>query len=92
MIDWGHDERDFTSGHPERAKRLEQAQWEQLMDHIREICDHAAKFGVRVVVHPHAGGYIEFADEIEKLTEDIPMRRQACAWIRDTCTMLEWIR
>lgn len=72
VIDWGHDERDFTSGHPERAKRLEQVQWDQLMDHIREICDHAARFGVRVVVHPHAGGYIEFADEIEKLTEDIP--------------------
>ena len=62
------------------------------MDHIREICDHAAKFGVRVVVHPHAGGYIEFADEIEKLTEDIPYETAGLCLDTDTCTMLEWIR
>lgn len=28
--------------------------------------------GVRPVIHPHAGGYIEFADEIEKVVRDIP--------------------
>jgi inosose dehydratase len=72
IIDWGHDERDFTSGHSDRAKRLDPDQWNQLMEHIREICGHAAGFGVRVVIHPHAGGYLEFADEIDQLTSDIP--------------------
>ena len=42
------------------------------MRHIRGIAEAAKKWGVRAVVHPHAGGYIEFADEIDKLAEDIP--------------------
>jgi inosose dehydratase len=27
---------------------------------------------VRAVIHPHAGGYIEFADEIRRIAQDIP--------------------
>jgi inosose dehydratase len=27
---------------------------------------------VRAVIHPHAGGYIEFADEIERIANDVP--------------------
>ena len=42
------------------------------MHHIRGICRKAQEYGVRPVIHPHAGGYIEFADEIEKLVKDIP--------------------
>ena len=30
------------------------------------------KYGVRPVIHPHAGGYIEFVDEIEQVEADIP--------------------
>src|SRR5690606_24986173 len=30
------------------------------------------RYGVRAVIHPHAGGYIEFEDEIEQLVADIP--------------------
>ena len=29
------------------------------------------EYGVRAVIHPHAGGSIEFADEIERLANDI---------------------
>ena len=37
------------------------------------IAERAWKtYGVRPVIHPHAGGYIEFEDEIQKLLEDIP--------------------
>jgi hypothetical protein len=28
------------------------------------------EYGVRAVIHPHAGGCIEFADEIERLAND----------------------
>ena len=42
------------------------------MDNIRAIATTAADFGVRAVVHPHAGGYIEFEDEIARLVADIP--------------------
>ena len=72
VMDWGHDERDYAAGHPDKAPRLSEAGWQQMMEHIKGIAKAADKWGVRAVIHPHAGGYIEFADEIDKLMEDIP--------------------
>ncbi|KRD81741.1 AP endonuclease [Bacillus sp. Root147] len=73
IIDWGHDERDYDAGHPEKAVRLSERDWDNMMAHIRALAVRAwAKYGVRSVLHPHAGGYIEFEDEIEKILEDIP--------------------
>lgn len=73
IIDWGHDERDYYAGHPDKAVRLSERDWDNMMGHIRALAERAwKKYGVRSVIHPHAGGYIEFEDEIEKLLEDIP--------------------
>jgi inosose dehydratase len=73
VMDWGHPERDFEAGHPERAPRLDDAAWAALVEHIRRIATVARdEFGVRAVIHPHAGGYIEFADEIDRIVADIP--------------------
>jgi inosose dehydratase len=72
IIDWGHDERDYNAGHPEKAPRLSSQDWNRMMNHIRALSVRASKYGVRSVIHPHAGGYIEFEDEIKKLLEDIP--------------------
>ena len=72
VMDWGHDERDFAAGHPDKAPRLSDDDWQRMMNHIRGIADAAKKWNVRAVVHPHAGGYIEFADEIDKVMEDLP--------------------
>lgn len=72
IMDWGHDERDFNAGHPDRAVRLSEKDWNNMMNHIRALAERASKYGVRSVIHPHAGGYIEFEDEINKLVEDIP--------------------
>ncbi|MFD1388947.1 TIM barrel protein [Oceanobacillus oncorhynchi subsp. oncorhynchi] len=73
VIDWGHDERDYAAGHPEQAQRLSDEAWDNMISHITQIANKAAQeYGVRAVVHPHAGGYIEFSDEILKLMEDIP--------------------
>ena len=72
IIDWGHDERDYAAGHPERAPRLCAAKWQQMMNHVKRLAEIAKEYGVRAVIHPHAGGYIEFADEIEQTVRDIP--------------------
>lgn len=72
VMDWGHDERDFNAGHPDRAPRLSATEWEGFMANVRAVCERAATYGVRAVIHPHAGGYIEFADEIEAVVRDIP--------------------
>lgn len=72
VMDFGHDERDFAAGHAERAPRLDDAAWAGMIDNIRAIADLAReKYGVRAAIHPHAGGYIEFEDELVRLTNDI---------------------
>lgn len=73
VMDWGHDERDFAAGHADRAPRLGPGAWAGMMATIRAIATVARdEFGVRAVVHPHAGGYIEFRDEIDRLAADTP--------------------
>ena len=72
VMDWGHDERDYAAGHSDRAPRLDDAAWAGMVANIRAIAELARdKFGVRAVIHPHAGGYIEFADELERIVSDI---------------------
>lgn len=72
IMDWGHDERDFAAGHFDQAPRFSKDEWVQFMKHVRAVCDRANSYGVRPVIHPHAGTYIEFADEIEAVVRDIP--------------------
>jgi inosose dehydratase len=73
VMDWGHDERDYAAGHPDRAPRLSDEAWAGMVENIKAIAILAAKdYGVRAVIHPHAGGYIEFADEVARIARDIP--------------------
>ena len=73
VMDWGHDERDYAAGHSDRAPRLDDAAWAGMMANIRAISELARdKYGVRATIHPHAGGYIEFADELARVAADIP--------------------
>ncbi|MCF8978104.1 TIM barrel protein [Pseudomonas syringae] len=71
IIDWGHEVRDYAAGHSDKAPRLNATEWSDMMAHIRKIADIANRYGVRAVIHPHAGGYIEFADELAQLVQDI---------------------
>jgi inosose dehydratase len=73
VIDWGHEERDYAAGHADVAPRLPPVDWDRMVAHIGAIADLAReRYGVRSVIHPHAGGYIEFADEIRRIVKDIP--------------------
>lgn len=72
VMDWGHDERDYAAGHPDRAPRLDDAAWAGMVSNVRAIADLARdRHGVRAVIHPHAGGYIEFEDELDRIATDI---------------------
>ncbi|MEO9340960.1 TIM barrel protein [Mesorhizobium sp. SB112] len=74
VMDWGHEVRDFTAGHFERAPRLDDKSWHGMIDNIRAIATLARdEYAVRAVIHPHAGGYIEFADELQRVVDDIPV-------------------
>lgn len=73
IIDFGNAERARYAGHSDKAPRLSTDEWERMVSHIKEISLLAwNEYGVRPVIHPHAGGCIEFADEIIKIAEDIP--------------------
>jgi inosose dehydratase len=73
VMDWGHDARDYAAGHSDCAVRLDDAAWAGMVANIRTIARIARdEYGVRAVIHPHAGGHIEFADEIDRICADIP--------------------
>ena len=72
VMDWGHDERDINAGDVENSPRMNDEEWGAFIKNVRAVCERANKWGVRPVIHPHAGGYLEFEDEIEKLIRDIP--------------------
>lgn len=68
-----HDERDYAAGHPDRAPRLDRETWDGMVANVHAIAQLAAeRYGVRAVIHPHAGGYIEFDDELDRVAEDVP--------------------
>lgn len=72
VMDWGHEERDYAAGHSGRAPRLDRAAWNAMMENIRDIAKLAHdEYGVRTTIHPHAGGYIEFEDELELLVDGL---------------------
>jgi inosose dehydratase len=73
VMDWGHDERDYAAGHSDTAPRFDDARWRDLVENVHAIATLARdKYGVRATIHPHAGGYIEFADELERIVDDVP--------------------
>jgi len=72
IIDFGDANRARLAGQYDKAPRLSAADWQRMMQHIITLSDIARQYGVRPVIHPHAGGNIEFADELEKLVADIP--------------------
>lgn len=72
VIDSVKEDRNFTAGHKDIAKRLSKKNWDILIKNIITISKIARdEFGIRAVVHPHAGGYVEFNDETEKIVNDI---------------------
>ncbi len=73
IIDFGNAERARLAGQVAKAPRLSDADWQRMIAHITTISKIARdEYGVRPVIHPHAGGCIEFADELEKIVADIP--------------------
>ena len=65
---------------PEREKLARSAKapmlstdlWKQLVSHIKEIAKISYDgYGVRSVIHHHAGGYIDYMDEIDMILHDI---------------------
>ncbi|MGH2950066.1 MAG: sugar phosphate isomerase/epimerase family protein [Solirubrobacteraceae bacterium] len=72
VIDRVTAERAATAGRSDAARRLDPQDWRALVDGIRAIAAVAGEFGLRPVIHPHAGSFVEFEDEIEGLLAALP--------------------
>ena len=59
-----------TAGRPSAAPRLAADGWRAMLDSIEAVANVARDAGLRPVVHPHAGGYLEFGDEIDRFVQD----------------------
>ena len=70
IIDRPDDLRAATAGRSSAARRLDEADWAAMIATIDGIATIAAHHGLEPVVHPHAGSYIEFEDEIDRLMDD----------------------
>jgi inosose dehydratase len=72
LIDRPCAERAATAGRSGAARRLTRPEWGRMADRLRRSATRAAQRGVRAVVHPHAGSFIEFEDEVERLLDTVP--------------------
>lgn len=73
VVDAVNDIRERFAGISEHAPRLDKVRWRTMMSTIKCIADIAMyEYGIRAVVHPHAGSYLEFDDEITCMMDDVP--------------------
>jgi inosose dehydratase len=70
VIDMVSDERGATAGRGSAARRLDGKDYEALLAGVRMASAIATDHGLTPVLHPHAGSYIEFEDEIERVLAD----------------------
>jgi inosose dehydratase len=68
LIDRPSPERAASAGRSDAAPRL--GPWRAMIDQIVSAAAIAREHGLRPVFHPHAGSYVEFEDEIDRLLAD----------------------
>jgi inosose dehydratase len=59
-----------TVGRSDAAPRLDDERWASMIGLVDEIAVVAESAGLRPVFHPHAGSWIEFADEVDRFLAD----------------------
>lgn len=72
IVDQPSEERAACAGQGERARRLSAPESNGYVDRLVRIADQAQEHGIRAVLHPHAGTYVEFGDEIDAVFARIP--------------------
>ena len=73
VIDRMIPERQRTAGRSQQAERLTRDESTTMFDTISSVAEIATdEFGLRPVLHPHAGTHIEFADEIDQALGELP--------------------
>ena len=72
IIDHITKERMLTSGNQAVSSDLDINDYKKMISFINEIVDMCfEKFGLLLVLHPHAGSYIEYESEIDRVLNDV---------------------
>jgi inosose dehydratase len=70
VIDMVSSARGATAGRSAAAPRLDGSDYRGFLAGLRQTTRIAIEHGLTPVLHPHAGSYIEFEDEIERILDD----------------------
>jgi len=70
IIDRPGPERAATAGRSRAARRLGAGEWASMIELAERIAARATAYGLRPAFHPHAGSYVEFRDEVDRLLGD----------------------
>ncbi len=61
-----------TAGRPAEAVQLDSADWTAFVGRIRDVAKLGhEEFGLTPAIHPHAAGFCDFEDEVERLLAEI---------------------
>jgi len=61
-----------TAGRAGEAEQMDKAEWQAYRDRIAESARiGAAEYGLTVGIHAHAGGFMDFEPELERLLEEV---------------------
>ncbi|MGC8536454.1 TIM barrel protein [Acidiphilium sp.] len=71
LIDSISSRRAPTAGRPVEAEQMSVAEWTAFVERIRTAAKLGTDQGLTVSIHPHAGGFIDFEPEVERLLGDI---------------------
>ncbi|MEP3279127.1 MAG: TIM barrel protein [Stappiaceae bacterium] len=72
LIDSISPKRAPTAGRPDEAVQMDNDEWGVYVDRIREIAKRGTgDYGLTVSIHPHAAGFMDFEQEVERLLEEV---------------------
>lgn len=72
LIDSISPRRAATAGRPDEAEQMDETEWKGFVSRIEEIARLGTEdYGLTVAIHPHAGGFVDFEAETERLLQDI---------------------
>ena len=80
LIDSISERRAPFSGRPGEAVQMEPSEWSGFTQRIQDVCKMGVEeFGLTVSMHSHAGGFIDFHDELLRLMDTIsPEHMKLC--------------
>ena len=61
-----------TAGRPEAAEQMDAAEWEGFRERIKTVAKMGTEnYGLTTCIHAHAGGFMDFEAELERLLDEI---------------------